>query len=95
MRDIYEGHALQRLSTKPYNGRAFPQVRELRFNLATEGKWNEDNDYDTPDADSNILAFVGRIKEMTPQVSEVHLSIMDPDSELATGIGKRTRLLLS
>ncbi|KAJ2074986.1 hypothetical protein GGH13_000931 [Coemansia sp. S155-1] len=92
---IYRGQALQQLSTKPYEGCAFPQVRELTLDLVTDLSYNKGGEDLPPDADANILAFAQRIKEMAPRVSKVYLGIPCKSGDSATGSDEHMRFLLS
>lgn len=56
---------------------------------------DEDNEYTSTGADANILAFAQRIREMTPRVNEVYLSITDIDGYVVLSSGKLMRFLLS
>ncbi|KAJ2075873.1 hypothetical protein GGI09_008547, partial [Coemansia sp. S100] len=89
------GQALQQLLTKPYEGCAFPQVRELTFDLVTDLSYNKGGEDLPPDADANILAFAQRIKEMSPRVSKVYLGIPCKNGDSATGSDEHMRFLLS
>ncbi|KAJ2062308.1 hypothetical protein GGI17_002546 [Coemansia sp. S146] len=93
--DIYDGPALQLLSADPCDGCAFPQARELTFYLVTECSYDDDDGRLPPDTDTNILAFVQRIKEMAPLVSKVYLCISDMDGYVVTSSSKNMRFLLS
>ncbi|KAJ2055986.1 hypothetical protein GGI17_006422 [Coemansia sp. S146] len=131
IKSVYSGKALQLLSDAPYEGRSFPLVRKLIFNLTSDSDGNyyweplcenegyydsepvhdndrepesddlrdddrepesddlrdddwepESDDDDTPkthyvyspDTAANITAFVQRIKQMAPTVSEIDVT---------------------
>ncbi|KAJ2508270.1 hypothetical protein IWW47_000703 [Coemansia sp. RSA 2052] len=77
---IFTGQALQLLSSAPYNGCSFPLVRKISINMDIQ---EEDGDENSPaaggkhkiclppDTTANIAAFVLRLKEMAPSVSEL------------------------
>ncbi|KAJ2447275.1 hypothetical protein GGF42_005482 [Coemansia sp. RSA 2424] len=84
---IYTGQALRLLSNAPYEGCAFPLVRMISIDIAADNYDSNDNrpgdvddylmdKYKTypPDTATNIAAFVLRLKEMMPAISEVDMS---------------------
>ncbi|KAJ2859737.1 hypothetical protein GGH94_005939 [Coemansia aciculifera] len=88
--DIYSGKSLQQLSSAPYDGCAFPLVRTLAFNIRVYKHSEEKRDYDHPTEDykipppgseAKIYAFVQRVKDMAPAVSEIYLDTRDTDFE--------------
>ncbi|KAJ2258963.1 hypothetical protein GGI13_000288 [Coemansia sp. RSA 455] len=93
--DICEGHALQLLSARPYDGCAFPQARKLTFELVVCHIYAGEPEYTYPGADANTLAFIKRIKEMSPRVSEIYLGISYKSGDSAPGSGKHMRFLVS
>ncbi|KAJ2460555.1 hypothetical protein GGF42_000763 [Coemansia sp. RSA 2424] len=76
---IYSGNALQRLSGAPYDGCAFPLVRQLTISLCLSSRQKQTLwSYPPggfvrypPDTTANIAAFVQRVKQMAPNISEV------------------------
>ncbi|KAJ2866595.1 hypothetical protein GGH94_001402 [Coemansia aciculifera] len=73
---IFEGKALELLSTKPYDGCAFQWARELSFDM--------DYEHFPPDAEANIAAFVQRIKEMAPRVTQIYMDFSERKGQLVT-----------
>ncbi|KAJ2865921.1 hypothetical protein GGH94_001918 [Coemansia aciculifera] len=78
-RTVYSGRALEALSRAPYDGCSFPLVRKLAFTLVTEelSKVNEDVEIDLSRAETDIRAFVERIKQLAPIVSEIRVQPKD------------------
>ncbi|KAJ2040117.1 hypothetical protein H4S03_001248 [Coemansia sp. S3946] len=93
--DICEGHALRLLSTRPYDGCAFPQARKLTFELVVCCTYAGEPEYTYPGADDNTSAFIKRIKEMSPRVSEIYLGISYKSGDSTPGSGKHMRFLVS
>ncbi|KAJ2337118.1 hypothetical protein GGI00_000440 [Coemansia sp. RSA 2681] len=87
---IYTGQALRLLSSASYEGCAFPLVRKISIFITAD---NHDSDHNWdgsvddylvdkykayhPDTAANIAAFVLRLKEMMPAISEVGMSHSD------------------
>ncbi|KAJ2881221.1 hypothetical protein H4R27_004234 [Coemansia aciculifera] len=78
--DVYSGKVLRRLSASPYTGCGFLLVRKLTYYLNVG---NTRMAKDSSEAKDNITAFVQRIKEVAPVVSEVSMEIFDPANGLA------------
>ncbi|KAJ2748388.1 hypothetical protein GGI19_006132 [Coemansia pectinata] len=78
-RTVYSGRALEALSRAPYDGCSFPLVRKLAFTLVTEelSKVNEDVEINLSRAETDIRAFVERIKQLAPIVSEIRVQPKD------------------
>ncbi|KAJ2833203.1 hypothetical protein FBU31_001945 [Coemansia sp. 'formosensis'] len=78
-RTVYSGRALESLTLTPYDGCAFPLVRKLTLNLVAEELDDESKnaDIDLSQAETNIGAFVERIKLMTPVVSDIRVQPQD------------------
>ncbi|KAJ2807958.1 hypothetical protein H4S07_003494, partial [Coemansia furcata] len=78
-RTVYSGRALESLTLTPYDGCAFPLVRKLALNLVAEELDDESEkaDTDLSQADTNIGAFVERIKLMAPVVSDIRVQPQD------------------
>ncbi|KAJ2103052.1 hypothetical protein GGI09_000873 [Coemansia sp. S100] len=93
--DICECHALRLLSAWPYDGCAFPQARKLAFELVVCCMYAGEPEYTYPGADDNTSAFIKRIKEMSPRVSEIYLGISYKSGDSAPGSGKHMRFLIS
>ncbi|KAJ1653763.1 hypothetical protein GGF38_005075, partial [Coemansia sp. RSA 25] len=76
-KNIYSGEALERLSQTPYDGRAFPRVRTLKFIIYPGGisDMSEDMEIDALVAEANIRAFVRRIREIAPALNEIHVGL--------------------
>ncbi|KAJ2461608.1 hypothetical protein GGF42_000080 [Coemansia sp. RSA 2424] len=76
---IYTGTALQLLSSAPYEGCAFPLVRQLTIGLCLSDKLNHISenhpptslDVYPPETTANAAAFVQRIKQMVPDIRKV------------------------
>ncbi|KAJ2065118.1 hypothetical protein GGI17_000529 [Coemansia sp. S146] len=81
---IFEGKALELLSTEPYDGCAFRWARELSFDMVTDVDWDEDYEHFPPDAEANIAAFVQRIKEMAPRVTQIYMDFSERKGQLVT-----------
>ncbi|KAJ2104031.1 hypothetical protein GGI09_000336 [Coemansia sp. S100] len=93
--NICEGQALQLLSAWPYDGCAFPQARKLKCELVVCCTYAGEPEYTYPGADDNTSAFIKRIKEMSPRVSEIYLGISYKSGDSAPGSGKHMRFLVS
>ncbi|KAJ2749174.1 hypothetical protein GGI19_005792, partial [Coemansia pectinata] len=78
-RTIYSGRALEALSRTPFDGCAFPLVRKLALTLVAEevGRMDEEAEIDISRAEANIRAFVERIKQLAPIVSEIRVHPKD------------------
>ncbi|KAJ1666198.1 hypothetical protein GGF38_002910, partial [Coemansia sp. RSA 25] len=87
---IYTGQALRLLSSAPYEGCTFPLVRKITIDIAADDNNSDEywpgnaDDYlmekykaYPPDTAANIAAFVLRLKEMMPAISEVEMSPFD------------------
>ncbi|KAJ2056265.1 hypothetical protein GGI17_006283 [Coemansia sp. S146] len=72
---IYSGEALMMLSRAPYNGCAFPLVRRIVFLIVTDDGLEEGKR-----TKRNIVAFVQRIKQMSPSVNDIWVRPMDYDA---------------
>ncbi|KAJ2741618.1 hypothetical protein GGI20_005062 [Coemansia sp. BCRC 34301] len=78
-RSIYTGRALQQLSAAPYEGCAFPLVRQLLVILNLDDEHTRTHGHLSsdalavcpPEAAANTAAFVKRVKEMAPNIREV------------------------
>ncbi|KAJ2909926.1 hypothetical protein GGI21_001386 [Coemansia aciculifera] len=81
LRSIYSGNALQKLSTAPFEGCAFPLVRE--FSLFIYVNDQSTGDY-PPETLANIAAFVQRVKEMAPSVNKISMAYTPEVEELLT-----------
>ncbi|KAJ2459813.1 hypothetical protein GGF42_001239 [Coemansia sp. RSA 2424] len=76
---VFSGKATQQLSGAPYEGCAFPLVRQLTIILCDDeehrqvfGSHSPDGlDRYPPDTTANIAAFVQRVKQMVPDIREV------------------------
>ncbi|KAJ2874504.1 hypothetical protein GGH93_002365 [Coemansia aciculifera] len=88
--------ALQQLSSTPYDGCAFPLVRTLTFDIRfVQGCQSDDKINSPPGSEANVLAFVQRVKEMVPQVSEVYQEIRHNNSRSFEDYDSRTIFLIS
>ncbi|KAJ2878820.1 hypothetical protein H4R27_005632 [Coemansia aciculifera] len=74
-RTVYSGSALEALSCAPFDGCAFPLVRKFELTLVVEELDSVDNAVyiDILRAEANIRAFVERIKQLAPIVSEIRV----------------------
>ncbi|KAJ2873664.1 hypothetical protein GGH93_003055 [Coemansia aciculifera] len=70
---IYSGAALRMLSCPPYDGCPFPQIRRLILNLTTNDV-RGDRKTSSPGDQINISAFVQRVMEMAPMVSDIQVT---------------------
>ncbi|KAJ2881487.1 hypothetical protein H4R27_004053, partial [Coemansia aciculifera] len=70
---IYSGAALRMLSCPPYDGCPFPQVRRLILNLTTNDVCGDRKTSSQGDQ-INISAFVQRVMEMAPMVSDIQVT---------------------
>ncbi|KAJ2879299.1 hypothetical protein H4R27_005389, partial [Coemansia aciculifera] len=82
--DIYRGATLKELSCEPYIDRTFPKVRSIRFSLHLPSSFEQQAFIATssPDTESNIGAFVERVKQMAPLVDRVYIS---PERSYSSG----------
>ncbi|KAJ2459067.1 hypothetical protein GGF42_001691 [Coemansia sp. RSA 2424] len=84
---IYTGQALRLLLSAPYEGCAFPLVRKISIDIAADNHDSDNHWHGSvddylmdkykaypPDIAANIAAFVLRLKEMMPAISEVGIS---------------------
>ncbi|KAJ2909268.1 hypothetical protein GGI21_002052 [Coemansia aciculifera] len=69
---IYDGTAHHILSCQPYDGCAFPFARKLLLNLVVDGT-TDDNLANSPETSANIAAFAQRIKQISPELSYIHV----------------------
>ncbi|KAJ2055189.1 hypothetical protein GGI17_006717, partial [Coemansia sp. S146] len=78
-RAIYSGRTLEVLSRAPYDGCAFPLVRKFTLTLVAEELDDEDESVtiDSSRAEANTRAFVERIKQLAPIVSEIRVQLED------------------
>ncbi|KAJ2354410.1 hypothetical protein GGH92_000039 [Coemansia sp. RSA 2673] len=70
---IYSGKALAALSHEPLNGCSFPLACTLKIDF-TRGWDNKDATALPQDAEDNISAFVGRVRQIAPKVKLVKAS---------------------
>ncbi|KAJ2461394.1 hypothetical protein GGF42_000219 [Coemansia sp. RSA 2424] len=76
---IYSGKALRRLSGAPYEGCAFPLVRQLEIRLTLGDEYSNalscypSGSFDRypPDTTANIAAFIQRVKQVAPDIRKV------------------------
>ncbi|KAJ2686093.1 hypothetical protein IWW39_003873 [Coemansia spiralis] len=73
VRDVYSGELLQRLSSPPYEGCAFPLVHDISFWVYSGDELGPTEEY-PPNTAANIAAFVQRIKEMAPRVRDANVA---------------------
>ncbi|KAJ2873316.1 hypothetical protein H4R27_006595, partial [Coemansia aciculifera] len=80
-RSVYSGKALEVVSRAPYDGCYFPLARKLAFIFVNDTKDRTDEDVriDPLTARTNIGAFVERIKETAPLVSEIRVQPSNRD----------------
>ncbi|KAJ2883488.1 hypothetical protein H4R27_002731 [Coemansia aciculifera] len=52
--------------------------------MVTEVDWDEDYEHFPPDAEANIAAFVQRIKEMAPRVTQIYMDFSERKGQLVT-----------
>ncbi|KAJ2439029.1 hypothetical protein GGF42_008099, partial [Coemansia sp. RSA 2424] len=84
-RAVYSGKALRMLSTAPYDGSPFLQARKLALIFVPDemGKTDGAVDTDPLTAETNVAAFVQRVKQMAPKVSEIRVQpAYDGDMEI-------------
>ncbi|KAJ1671294.1 hypothetical protein GGF44_000816 [Coemansia sp. RSA 1694] len=80
---VFSGKAIQQLSGAPYEGCAFPLVRQLTIDIRIDIEYRRDFWNYPPDGldaypletTANIAAFVQRVKQMVLDVREIHLSL--------------------
>ncbi|KAJ2457712.1 hypothetical protein GGF42_002511 [Coemansia sp. RSA 2424] len=85
---VFSGKAIQQLSGAPYEGCAFPLVRQLAIDLLLDEEHKKlyENlppaslDVYPPEISANIAAFVQRVKQMAPNIREVDVRSY-PDAE--------------
>ncbi|KAJ2751097.1 hypothetical protein GGI19_004699 [Coemansia pectinata] len=70
MIDVCDGSVLMKLSCEPYKDRTFPKVHSIKFTIFLPA---EDMAI-SPDSESNISAFVQRIKQMAPSIKKVSIT---------------------
>ncbi|KAJ2641438.1 hypothetical protein GGF44_002122, partial [Coemansia sp. RSA 1694] len=78
---VYSGKEIQWLSGAPYDGCAFPLVRQLTICLCVNeeqrlnaGSYSSDSlDSYPPDTTANIAAFIQRVKQMAPDIRKVEV----------------------
>ncbi|KAJ1925744.1 hypothetical protein LPJ71_000067 [Coemansia sp. S17] len=80
-RSVYSGKALEVVSRAPYDGCSFPLVRKLTFLFGkdTADKADEDIWNDPALVEANIDAFVERIRQMAPLVSEIRVKAAESE----------------
>ncbi|KAJ2446273.1 hypothetical protein GGF42_005742 [Coemansia sp. RSA 2424] len=84
-RAVYSGKALRMLSTEPYDGSPFLQARKLALIFVPDemDETGEDIDTDPLTVETNVAAFVQRVKQMAPKVSEIRVQpAYDGDMEI-------------
>ncbi|KAJ2058559.1 hypothetical protein GGI17_004971 [Coemansia sp. S146] len=69
--DVCDGSVLMKLSCEPYKDRTFPKVHSIKFTIFLP----EEDMAISPDAESNISAFVQRIKQMAPSIKKVSITL--------------------
>ncbi|KAJ2458687.1 hypothetical protein GGF42_001920 [Coemansia sp. RSA 2424] len=72
---VYSDKALRMLSTAPYDGSPFLQARKLALIFIPDrmDETGEDVDTDPLTVETNVAAFVQRVKQMAPKVSEIRV----------------------
>ncbi|KAJ2058850.1 hypothetical protein GGI08_003346, partial [Coemansia sp. S2] len=76
--DIYSGDALKELSCEPYVNCTFPKVRSINFMFSMPSVEEQltDNMTASSDIESNISAFVRRIRLLTPMTKEIRITTL-------------------
>ncbi|KAJ2107748.1 hypothetical protein GGI16_001413 [Coemansia sp. S142-1] len=82
VRDIYSGAALRVLSSEPYITRTFPMVRSISFLFSLPSATEQQTFIATtsPDAESNISAFVKRVKQIATKLEKIGIIISPHDN---------------
>ncbi|KAJ2067559.1 hypothetical protein GGI08_001317 [Coemansia sp. S2] len=89
-RTIYSGMALEVLSCAPYDGCSFPLVRKLDLVFIDHGMDDDDMRANTLQAEANISAFVERIRQIAPLVSEIRVQpVMQGSGEQLEDLPRR------
>ncbi|KAJ2022143.1 hypothetical protein IWW57_001676 [Coemansia sp. S610] len=85
-RAVFSGKALEMLCVGDYASCPFPAARKVSFifiddSMEEEGDDDDDDDLaiDLAKAEANTRAFVKRIKQMAPSVSEIRIKLPDCD----------------
>ncbi|KAJ1884094.1 hypothetical protein LPJ71_009838, partial [Coemansia sp. S17] len=83
VRDIYSGAALRVLSSEPYITRTFPMVRSISFLFSLPSATEQQAFIATtsPDAESNIGAFVKRVKQIATKLDKIGIILSPHDNE--------------
>ncbi|KAJ2327020.1 hypothetical protein GGI00_004578, partial [Coemansia sp. RSA 2681] len=79
IKSIFSGRETQQLSNAPYEGCAFPLVRQIEIRLRFDDtQWPMSKNYTSkgfdrypPGAAANIAAFIQRVKQMAPDIRKV------------------------
>ncbi|KAJ2042509.1 hypothetical protein H4S04_007262 [Coemansia sp. S16] len=76
--DIYSGNALKELSCEPYVNCTFPKVRSIKFTFSMPSAEEQLTDNMTASVaiESNISAFVRRIRLLTPMMKEIRITTL-------------------
>ncbi|KAJ1925378.1 hypothetical protein LPJ71_000191 [Coemansia sp. S17] len=76
--DIYSGDALKELSCEPYVNCTFPKVRSIKFTFSMPSAEEQlaENMTASVAIESNISAFVRRIRLLTPMTKEIRITTL-------------------
>ncbi|KAJ2751983.1 hypothetical protein GGI19_004121 [Coemansia pectinata] len=79
--DVYNGAAFNVLECEPYANCTFPKARSIDFTFSMPSTSEQplDNATASPGTESNISAFVQRVKQITPMLKDIRISILTRD----------------